>query len=123
MQCSTGNPCTECAARQCACVYDELADKRRKVAAKRTQERFIYYRGVLERLLDSIRLCEPENVNQIINLIRSGGSLKNIEEEVDRHLGKPRVLEAMQRAMGEDEEYASDHFNESLEGWSIHPLS
>jgi hypothetical protein len=89
-------------------VYDEMADKRRKVAAKRTQERLVYYRGLLERLLDSIRFCEPDHVSEIINVIRSGGALKEISTEVDRRLGERRVIEALQRAMGDDEDDGSD---------------
>jgi len=42
--------------------------------------------------------------------------LKDIADEVDRHLGEPRVSEAMQRAMGEDEDEGSDQISGPLEG-------
>lgn len=39
-----------------ASIYNELADKRCKVAAKHTQEQLQYYRGLLEHLLQACSL-------------------------------------------------------------------
>jgi hypothetical protein len=104
IDCCTGNPCAECAAHNRECVYDELADKRRKVAAKRTQEELDYYRGFLERLLDSIRYCEPGHIDQIINIIRGGASLDEILSVVEQSLNQVRGFHEKDKAQGGEAE-------------------
>ena len=64
-------PCTGCAANGRQCVYNELADKRRKVATKHTQEKSAHYRGLLGQLLRAIRLCERDTVDGIVDIIRN----------------------------------------------------
>ncbi|KAL2001336.1 hypothetical protein VTN02DRAFT_1898 [Thermoascus thermophilus] len=124
IKCTTGNPCAECAAHGRTCIYDELADKRRKLAAKRTQEELEYYRGLLERLLLSIRCCERANVEQIIGVIRRGASLQEISTVVDLnlHMNKDRDRRdsEMEDAEGEEDgEYVdSGGTDEMLGGWS-----
>ncbi|KAL2012024.1 hypothetical protein VTN00DRAFT_4742 [Thermoascus crustaceus] len=124
IKCTTGNPCAECAAHGRTCIYDELADKRRKLAAKRTQEELEYYRGLLERLLLSIRCCERENVDQIISVIRRGASLPEISTVVDLNLhsnkDRDRRDSEMEDAEGEEDgEYVdSGGTDEMLGDWS-----
>jgi len=113
-RCSTGNPCAECAAHGRECVYDELADKRRKVAAKRTQEELDYYRGFLERLLDSIRYCEPGHIDQIINVIRGGASLDEILSVVEQSLNQVRGFHEKDKAQGGEAEV--EESNEGMMG-------
>ncbi|KAL1847944.1 hypothetical protein Plec18167_004909 [Paecilomyces lecythidis] len=115
-KCSTGNPCTECAAHDRECVYDESADKRRKVAAKRAQEQLEYYKGLLERLLDSIRYCERAEIDQIIAVIRGGASLNDISAVVEQNLARRKHTDGEQDQDYEDEEEDSDLMDDVLEG-------
>lgn len=56
------------------CVYDEAADKRRKVSAKHAHEELQYYRGFVAQLLQAIRRGNRTVVNNIVNTIRAGAS-------------------------------------------------
>ncbi|RJE26454.1 hypothetical protein PHISCL_01164, partial [Aspergillus sclerotialis] len=80
VRCSDGIPCTECSIHDRNCVYNELADKRRKIAAKHAQEELQYYRGFVEQLLRAIRHGEQNHVDEIIGIIRAGAA----EDEILR---------------------------------------
>lgn len=67
-------------------MYDETADKRRKIAAKHTQEELQYYRRFLEQLLQAIRQSERTRVDEIIDIIRAGASDVEILTAVSRCL-------------------------------------
>ncbi|KAJ9244928.1 transcriptional regulator family: Fungal Specific TF [Paecilomyces variotii] len=114
-KCSTGNPCTECAAHDRECVYDESADKRRKVAAKRAQEQLDYYRGLLERLLESIRYCERAEVDHIVAVIRGGASLDDISAVIEQSLVRRKHTDEERDQDYEDEEEDSDLMDDVLE--------
>jgi hypothetical protein len=116
LQCSTGNPCTECAAHDRECVYDESADKRRKVAAKRAQEQLEYYKGILERLLESIRYCERAEIEQIIAVIRGGASLDDISTVIENSLARRKHADEGMDLEEEEEEDDSDLMDDVLEG-------
>lgn len=103
-RCSTGAPCSECAAHGRECIYDELADKRRKVAAKHTLEELEYYRGFLERLLESIRYGEPANIDTIIGVIRGGACQEEILVIVNQSLGLTKRVEEKEKNDIEDME-------------------
>ncbi|OOF99170.1 hypothetical protein ASPCADRAFT_204833 [Aspergillus carbonarius ITEM 5010] len=75
---TTGTPCAECALHGRDCVIDEFADKRRKVAAKRTQEDLKYYRGFLEELIGALRFGDDLTVDGIVDTIRSGATYDEI---------------------------------------------
>ncbi|OXV07154.1 hypothetical protein Egran_05089 [Elaphomyces granulatus] len=102
-RCSTGNPCSQCAAHGRECVYDEHADKRRKVAAKRTQEELEYYRDFVESLIDSIRYCEPGHIDQIINVIRSRATTDEILSVVKQSLNQVEIHKKDKTQGGEAE--------------------
>ncbi|KAL4787287.1 hypothetical protein BJX76DRAFT_19566 [Aspergillus varians] len=88
----SGGPCAECAFHNRECVIDELADKRRKVAAKETEENLKksqkdlaiaqgeleYYRTYVRYLLDTIRFCQLTDVNKLVAVIRSGSTDEEI---------------------------------------------
>ncbi|RAL01342.1 Zn(II)2Cys6 transcription factor domain-containing protein [Aspergillus ibericus CBS 121593] len=76
---TTGTPCAECALHGRECVIDEFADKRRKVAAKRTLEDLRFYRGFLELLLEAIRIGDDAFVERLVNVIRAGASYDEIQ--------------------------------------------
>ncbi|EAW06692.1 Zn(II)2Cys6 transcription factor domain-containing protein [Aspergillus clavatus NRRL 1] len=92
---STGIPCSECALHGRTCIIDELADKRRKVAAKRTQEELEYYRVFVEHLLEVIRHGEQATIDAVINTIRSGASLNEIRAEVAKSLRYPDEVDGI----------------------------
>jgi hypothetical protein len=74
IRCDIGNPCANCIAHRVQCVYDELTDKRRKVAAKLAEQESQYYRDFLLQLLHTIRTEDEEIVQSLISVIRSGAS-------------------------------------------------
>ncbi|KAL1996040.1 hypothetical protein VTN49DRAFT_575 [Thermomyces lanuginosus] len=73
-RCSSQYPCSECAAHNRECIFDENADRRRKVYTKMTQNQLEYYRGFLERLLQSIRAADPQQLETLIGVIRQESS-------------------------------------------------
>ncbi|PWY78198.1 hypothetical protein BO70DRAFT_294156, partial [Aspergillus heteromorphus CBS 117.55] len=86
-QCSavtTGIPCAECAVHNRECVIDEYADKRRKVAAKRTEEALVYYQGFLSQLLHFIRYIDGPTLTETMDFIRSGISDSEVLATVSR---------------------------------------
>ncbi|KKA21539.1 C6 finger domain protein [Rasamsonia emersonii CBS 393.64] len=119
--CSTGNPCTECAAHNRECVYDEAADRRRKAFTKFTQEQLQYYRGFLERLLDSIRYGDRDRLDDMINVIRSGASMDEIAAMVDQILGETNKADVMDEDMGEEAEEGSEAMSGLVEGLTLDP--
>lgn len=97
-KCSTGNPCTECAARERPCVYDKNADKRRKehvLSAKHqlhvTEESLLYYHGFLEDLLESLRLGRRDQLDQLIEVIQS--------TEKNTYMDEPGIYEDIRTAV------------------------
>lgn len=74
LQCSSQHPCSECAAHNRECIFDENADKRRKVYTKMTRDQLEYYRGFLERLVQSIRSADPQQLETLIGVIRQESS-------------------------------------------------
>lgn len=95
----SGPPCAECALHNRECIIDELADKRRKVAAKETEENLKssqkdlaksrkdheitqgeleYYRSYVRYLLDAIRFGQLDDVNNLIAVIRRGATEREI---------------------------------------------
>ncbi|PWY91813.1 hypothetical protein BO94DRAFT_380387 [Aspergillus sclerotioniger CBS 115572] len=81
-QCSadtTGTPCAECHLHGRDCVIDEFADKRRKVSVKRTEEALKYYRGLLDAVLETIRLADRPSVDVFVDFVRTGASYDEIQ--------------------------------------------
>ncbi|KAJ5125987.1 hypothetical protein N7448_005298 [Penicillium atrosanguineum] len=70
--------CTECETHGRECLYDETSDKRRKAAAKRTQEDLGNLREFVEQLLHLLRAGDNNTVQHLIHQIRSGASQEDI---------------------------------------------
>ncbi|KAJ5155163.1 hypothetical protein N7492_007966 [Penicillium capsulatum] len=77
-------PCTECATHQRECVFDQDADRRRKGSAKRTQEDLVNVRTFVNNLLSVLRDSNDDTTQQIIQLIRAGTSLEEIQAVVEQ---------------------------------------
>jgi hypothetical protein len=84
-QCSgQPSPCKACLAAGAGadCRFDPTRDLRRKVAVKRTIEELNDYKDLLESLLKTIRSEPQDKLNELIDLIRSNGSLRDIARAV-----------------------------------------
>jgi hypothetical protein len=115
-QCSTGNPCTECAAHNRECIYDEAADKRRKAFTKQTQEQLRYYQGLWEDLLHLIRYSDRDHLNQLIGAIRGGTTNEEVEAMVNRSSGGTRRTNVTEEALGDEMEEGSEAMSGVMEG-------
>ncbi|KAL4874781.1 hypothetical protein BJY04DRAFT_174641 [Aspergillus karnatakaensis] len=94
-----GGPCTECKFHNRECIIDEMADKRRKVAARETEENLKKTQRELERcrlerdhlqhaltdwatfahfLVSAIRYCPISEVHNLIGLARADSSNREI---------------------------------------------
>lgn len=94
-----GGPCTECAYHNRECVIDELADKRRKIAARETEENLRktqeeleiarqeiqFHRSYSDQIIKVIRYSGEEEVEKFISLIRRGASNDEIRAFVSKY--------------------------------------
>ncbi|KAA8644465.1 Zn(II)2Cys6 transcription factor domain-containing protein [Aspergillus tanneri] len=85
---TAGSACSECALHGRECIVDEFADKRRKIAAKRTEETLKYYRGFVDELLEAIRTGDSASIEMMVDVIRSGASHKEIHSVITRILNQ-----------------------------------
>ena len=104
-QCSSGIPCIECLNHEHECIYNELADKRRKVAAKHTKEELQYYRTFAERFLRAFRLGERTGVDNMVDIIRAGATNDEVLRAVSCCLNQDQNQIRMQ-----DEDPDQDEF-------------
>jgi hypothetical protein len=77
--------CTKCETHGRECLYDETSDKRRKAAAKRTQEDLANVRGFVEQLLQVLRAGDSKTIQHLIHQIRSGASQEDIRAITLQH--------------------------------------
>ncbi|KAJ5146593.1 uncharacterized protein N7515_001157 [Penicillium bovifimosum] len=82
----TGVPCSECIRRNRECIFDELADRRRKASARRMQEELIGLQEFLVQLLGVLREGNNAEVQYLVNAIRSGTSTQDIDLAIRRLL-------------------------------------
>ncbi|RAL17285.1 Zn(II)2Cys6 transcription factor domain-containing protein [Aspergillus homomorphus CBS 101889] len=83
----TGNPCTECRIHGRECVVNLSTDKRRKAAARQTEELLKLYRGLVEAMLGSLRIEDPKITQEVLAHVRTKlplpRLLKHLLEYVD----------------------------------------
>ncbi|KAJ5720600.1 uncharacterized protein N7483_008534 [Penicillium malachiteum] len=94
-RCSGLPTCSECQAHGRDCIFDELSDKRRKAAARKTQEELDSLRTFLDDLLGVFRDFDPDSIHvqHVVDTIRSGGSndaIRNAILEARSHLQPTR---------------------------------
>lgn len=82
-QCSSGNPCLECTRRESACIFDESSDKRRKSYLTKMEKELNYYQKFLDDFFEALRISKDDDVDHIINIVRSGASTSEIQLEVN----------------------------------------
>lgn len=72
----------ECKKRRSVCIFDEGSDKRRKSHSVRMEQQLQFYRDVLDELLEAIRTLPDNDVQRIIEVIRSAQSIIEVQSEV-----------------------------------------
>jgi len=72
----------ECRKRSSVCIFDESSDKRRKSYSMRMEQQLQFYREVLDGLFEAIRTSPDNDVQRIIEVIRSAQSIIEVQREV-----------------------------------------
>ncbi|KAF5857844.1 hypothetical protein ETB97_005218 [Aspergillus alliaceus] len=85
-KCSGHAPCEECALHSRVCTIDPLHDKRKKMDLKALEQELQYYRTFLHQLCQVIYMCDYTDVEQLVDLIRQGGTNKDIKNAVEGYL-------------------------------------
>ncbi|OJJ86095.1 Zn(II)2Cys6 transcription factor domain-containing protein, partial [Aspergillus glaucus CBS 516.65] len=97
---TTGSPCTECTLQGCQCFVDESADKRRKVAAKRSEEE---NKRLMERVkhLEGSRDYERQFKGLLIRAFREGDndSAAAIIHSIRAQLPEKHLLEVLNQVL------------------------
>ncbi|KAJ6107621.1 hypothetical protein N7523_008944 [Penicillium sp. IBT 18751x] len=88
---SSGTPCMECTKRDIVCIVDESSDKRRKSYSSKVEQERSFYQELMEGFFTIIRTSSDEDVQHIINIVRSGSSAGDIQTEVIRVLASIRA--------------------------------
>ncbi|KUL88934.1 hypothetical protein ZTR_03449 [Talaromyces verruculosus] len=112
-KCSTGSPCMECSNHGRECIYDALADKRRKEhflshkqQLENAENNLRYYHGFLENVLASIRLGSTHQLDQLVQVIKD--TVRNPDPDNKSGYSKIRetvfsILSEFEDAEGDDE--------------------
>lgn len=69
----------KCTKRGSVCVFDETSDKRRKCHESKMEEELNYYRSFLDDFFEAIRDSNDDDVQHIIDIVRSGSSTGEIQ--------------------------------------------
>ncbi|RMJ27952.1 Transcription factor [Aspergillus sp. HF37] len=102
-RCRGGPPCENCVKAGSECVVDETTDKRRKVADKRKVADLEDKESLLFDLVRILRHSDSAKSAQLLDLIRSNASLREIRSFLDVQLDRstlertPELLEAQSR--------------------------
>lgn len=62
---------------------DASSDKRRKGYMKKTEQELLYYQEFVESFFKAIRTSHDDQVQHIIDIVRSGSSIASVRNEVD----------------------------------------
>lgn len=81
-QCHDGNPCWECRKRDHPCIIEESSDRRRNASKDKIREDLEFYRTFLCQLLRAIRESNDASLQPIIDTIRSGPSVEEIQTNI-----------------------------------------
>lgn len=72
----------ECKKRRSVCIFDESSDKRRKSYSMRMERQLQFYREVLDGLFEAIRTAPDNDLQRLIEVIRSAQSVIEVQREV-----------------------------------------
>jgi hypothetical protein len=73
----------ECSKRDSVCTFDESSDKRRKSYSGKMEEELNYYQRFLDDFFEAIRNSNDNDIHHIINVVRSGSSVSEIQFEAN----------------------------------------
>ncbi|KAK5949259.1 hypothetical protein OHC33_009800 [Knufia fluminis] len=101
-KCTDGAPCQACKAHGTDCIKDESEDMRRRLAMKKRLESAESDRNLLDSLLEVFKIANREQINSLINLVRSNAPRQDLQAFLDNKSPSPD---------------STDHFNsESVDG-------
>lgn len=85
-QCNGYTPCEQCTLHNRECVIDLLRDKRKKIYLRALEQELHYHRTFLHQLYQVIHECDYADVEQLVSLIREGGTKENIKNTIEGYL-------------------------------------
>ncbi|KAE8371415.1 hypothetical protein BDV26DRAFT_276140 [Aspergillus bertholletiae] len=85
-KCNGYTPCEQCTLHDRECVIDLLRDKRKKMHRRALEQELQYYRTFLHQLYQVICECDYADVEQLVSLIRKGGTKEDIKNAVGGYL-------------------------------------
>ncbi|KAE8371199.1 hypothetical protein BDV26DRAFT_276605 [Aspergillus bertholletiae] len=85
-KCNGYTPCEQCTLYDRECVIDLLSDKRKKMYPRALEQELQYYRTFLHQLYQVICECDYADVEQLVSLIRKGGTKEGIKNAVEGYL-------------------------------------
>ncbi|KKK14586.1 hypothetical protein P175DRAFT_0443092 [Aspergillus ochraceoroseus IBT 24754] len=91
LKCRGDPPCQHCVANGIECHVDEMADMRRKLAMKRKLGRLEQSEDVLLQLVSVLRDSENKRVAQLLNLIRSNASVKELKVFLEDQFSRSEI--------------------------------
>ncbi|KAJ5915938.1 transcriptional regulator family: Fungal Specific TF [Penicillium verhagenii] len=100
-------PCKAClgASSESDCHFDPTKDLRRRVAVKRTIQELTDHKTLLEGMLKTLRSKDLEKAQNLVDLIRRGGSLTEIARAVEIPIARfadSKALSAASLSISED---------------------
>ncbi len=102
LQCSGGQPCEACAARNSLCDYDASSDQRRKIANQRNvqdlaqaQHDLDHYRHLVGGVIAIFKAGSSQSANDFAHLVRNGADMSSLAAFVRNEV---RSTEVLQRA-------------------------
>jgi hypothetical protein len=87
------NPCFECEKRAYLCIFDESSDKRRKYHAVMIEEELRYYKEFVGDVFMAMRTCSDADIQQIIDVVRSGSSTSEVQITVTNILAEDQYIQ------------------------------
>ncbi|KAE8130758.1 hypothetical protein BDV38DRAFT_266347 [Aspergillus pseudotamarii] len=86
IKCNGYTPCEPCTLHNRECVIDLRHDKRKKTHLRELEQELQYYRTFIHQLYQVIGECDDADVNQLVSLIRDGGTKEDIKNTIEGYL-------------------------------------
>ncbi|KAK6495108.1 hypothetical protein TWF481_003136 [Arthrobotrys musiformis] len=80
-------PCESCARKSRECVFEIALDGRRKESAKAALDAVKAKHSALEQLFNCLQSGDDDAVGSLVNAIRKGSALSELEKVVEKHKG------------------------------------
>ncbi|KAE8361560.1 hypothetical protein BDV27DRAFT_132922 [Aspergillus caelatus] len=86
IKCNGYTPCEQCTLNNRECVINLLHDKRKKIYLRELEQELQYHRTFFHQLYQVICECDDADVNQLVSLIRDGGTKEDIKNTIEGYL-------------------------------------